>query len=109
MKTFQDFLEARKPPRPPDHEVECQDLNQIYELLKQYSLTEGGAWGWYILPFSHTVRFYKYQSPSKVPFADMDFMRTIDHEKGAIGWKGQIVPFTLAQIVRDQQRGYGRD
>ena len=109
MKSFQDFIETRKPPTPPDHIVEIRNIEHVYELLKQYSTTEGGAWGWSIMPFSHTCRFYKYDSPSKVPFAELDFMRTNEYEKGAIGWKGQIIPFSKAQIIRDQQRGYTKD
>jgi hypothetical protein len=106
---FRNFIEARKPPRPPDHVVEVRDIQHVYELLKQYSMTEGGAWAWHIMPFSHECRFYKHPSPSKVPFDEMDSMRTNEYEKGAIGWKGQIVPFSLSQIIRDQKRGYGKD
>jgi hypothetical protein len=39
----------------------------------------------------------------------MDFMKTNEYENGAIGWKGQIVPFSQAQIIRNQQRGYTKD
>ena len=89
--------------------MEVRDINHIYELLKQYSLIEGGAWGWHVMPFSHECRFFKYDTPSRVPYSEMDFMRTHEYEKGAIGWKGQIVPFSKAQVIRDQQRGYGKD
>ena len=106
---FTQWIEARNPPRPPDHEEEVRDAQHIYALLKQYSATEGGAWGWHILPFSHTCRFFKYASPSRVPFDMMDWMRTNEYPQGAIGYKGQIVAFSKAQVIRDQQRGYGKD
>jgi hypothetical protein len=108
MISFEEFMEARAQSKKPDQIIEVKNINEVYANLLRLSL-EGGAWAFSILPFSGTVSFYRYDSPSKVPDWFYDSMRTNEYPNGAIGWRGGIVPFTKAAVIRDQQRGYGRD
>ena len=69
------------------------------ELSRRY----GGAWVYNVLPFTHTVIFSQYKSPSSVP----DHHFEICHNQ--IGYKGKIVSFSDAAQWREQQRGYSAD
>jgi hypothetical protein len=104
MGKFIEFLEETVP----NYKIEVRDGKHIYQLLIEFSL-KGGAWAWSVMPFSRECHFHKYPSPSRIPDYYYDLMRTNEYPNGAIGWKGKIVSFTKGQIIRDQQRGYGRD
>jgi len=80
---------------------EIADENALEERLKELSIAPGGAWCYSILPFAHTTTFAQFKSPSRVP----DYMH--DHARNRIGWKGEIVPFTKAARIREQNRGLG--
>ena len=80
---------------------EIADENALEERLKELSITPGGAWCYSIRPFMHTVTFVQFKTPCKVP----DHMH--DHACNRIGWKGEIVPFTKAARIREQNRGIG--
>ena len=85
--------------------LDTATLNKrLVELSKQH----GGAWVFSIMPFSHETRFYQYKSPSKVPDHFYDLTRGIGaYPEGRIGYKGKMVGFTKAAIIREQQRGWG--
>lgn len=82
---------------------QMRDSAHVKKTLKELSLKHGGAWVYNVLPFSHTTRFLRFQSPSQVP----DSFYEISHNQ--IGWKGKIVPFSKAAQYREQQRGYSKD
>jgi len=69
----------------------------------ELSIKYGGAWTYDVLPFTTTVLFAQFKSPSNVPDSYFD----ICHNQ--IGYKGQIVPFTDAAQYREHQRGYSGD
>ena len=76
---------------------------EITDTLKNFSIKYGGAWVYFVLPFTHTVHFLKFQSPSKVPDS------YIETTYNRIGYKGKIVPFSGAAQIREQNRGYTGD
>lgn len=80
-----------------------RDSKEITNILKELSIKYGGAWVYFVLPFSHTVHFLKFQSPSKVPDS------YIETTHNRIAYKGKIVPFSEAAQIREQNRGYTGD
>ena len=81
---------------------EIKDLSHLESRLKELSL-DGRAWSYSIMPFSHTTRFYASSSISKLP----DWL--IELSGGRVGYKGQIVGFSNAAQIREQNRGMGHD
>ena len=77
--------------------------NEITDTLKKLSIKDGGAWAYFVLPFTHTVHFLQFQSPSKVPD------HFIETTQNRIGYKGKIVSFSEAAQIREQNRGYSAD
>lgn len=82
---------------------EIKDTQELNKTVKELSKKYGGAWTFTILPFTHTTTFYKFQSPSKVPD------EFYDHSRNRIGYKGKLISFTPAAIIREQNRGITRD
>ena len=80
--------------------IEIKDEEELLNKLKDLSLN-GGAWVYTILPFSHTTNFSQYKNPSSVP----DYYK--DLSRNRIGWKGQVIEFTKAAQIREQNRGLG--
>jgi hypothetical protein len=89
---------------------EIKDTAQLHKRLKELSIKEGGAWTFSILPFSHDVHFVSADSPSKIPDSYFDGTTQFGHyPEGRIGYKGEIVGFTKAARIREQNRGIGGD
>ena len=84
---------------------EIADDAALTARLCELSRTDGGAWCYTIRPFSHTVRFVKFSSPCRVPDGLLGMQWGT---AGQIGYKGEIVPFTKAAGIREQNRGIGR-
>ena len=82
--------------------MQIRDQDHLHATLKELSLKEGGAWTFVVMPFSHEVRFRQFKSPSSVP----DIYHDQSHNR--IGYKGEVVPFTNAARIREQNRGLGR-
>lgn len=79
---------------------------QIYNRLIELSINKGKAWTFSIVPFSHNVNYYQFKNPSSVPDDFIDSHTMIDSN---ISFKGKLVGFTKAAIIREQQRGYTAD
>jgi len=89
---------------------EIKDTAQLHKRLKELSIKEGGAWTFSIMPFSHEVHFVQADSPSKIP--DSFFEATTqfgNYPEGRIGYKGEVIAFTKAARIREQNRGIGGD
>jgi len=82
-------------------EIDCTE--QLEYVLCELSSKHRGAWVFSILPFSHTVTFLQFKSPSSVP----DYF--YDLTKNRIGHKGKIVEFSKAAKQREQKRGHSGD
>ncbi|MFA5385552.1 MAG: hypothetical protein WC364_13030 [Eubacteriales bacterium] len=84
--------------------IKCYTDKEVETRMCNLSIEHGGAWIACALPFSQPgdeVNFIRYSSPCKVP--DEHYDRT--HNR--IAYKGQIVGFTSAAIIREQNRGMG--
>ena len=76
---------------------------RLVTLSKQYP----GAWVASRVPFSDVVRFFQFQSPSKVPDGFMDSHDPFYDSK--IGYEGKLIPFSKAAKLREQNRGIKED
>lgn len=85
-----------------ERSVAVRSGETLRALLVSLSREHGGAWAYFVLPFSNCVIFQRFAYPSVVPDRLRDGM-------GMSGWRmgyrGQLVPFTPAAVVREQQRG----
>lgn len=89
---------------------EIRDTAQLHKRLKELSLKEGGAWAFVIMPFSHEVHFVGAESPSKLSDGLLDATRgNGEYPEGRIGYKGEIIGFSKAARIREQNRGIGGD
>jgi hypothetical protein len=87
-----------------------KDTEHLHKRLKELSVKEGGAWSFSITPFSHEVTFFGAPSPSKLPDYLIEQTRQYgEYPNGRIGYKGEIVGFSKAAKIRDQNRGIGGD
>jgi hypothetical protein len=75
------------------------------ELVKR-SATLGGAWIALRMPFSNEVEYIRYASPSRIPDSLYDLCRPLGEEP-PVGYKGKLVGFTKAAIIREQNRATG--
>lgn len=66
---------------------------------------DGQAWVYSVEPFSHQVAFASFKSPSHVPDQYYDLMAS----DRRIGYKGKLVPFSNATVVREQNKVVSRD
>lgn len=79
----------------------------ILDTLRQLSREQGGAWVCLLPPFCQsgdTALFERFASPSRVPDRYLELVAPGD-EDAKIGWKGDMVPFTFAARIREQNRG----
>lgn len=89
---------------------QIKDTAHLHKRLKELSIKEGGAWSFSIMPFSHEVHFISADSPSKIPDAYLDGTRGYgEYPKGRIGYKGELIGFSKAACIREQNRGMGGD
>lgn len=75
--------------------------------LVSRSVEQGGAWiavrsG----AFSSTIEYRRFASPCRVPDCLQDFCLPV-LSRYRVGYKGKLVNFTLAAIIREQNRGIG--
>jgi len=85
-----------------------KDTQHLHKRLKELSIKEGGAWSFSITPFSHEVTFFGAESPSKLPdYLIHETSQCGEYPNGRIGYKGEIVGFTKAAKIREQNRGLG--
>jgi hypothetical protein len=66
---------------------------------------DGQAWVYSVTPFSHEVTFRCFASPSRVPDHYYDLMAP----NRLMGYRGKLVTFTKAAIIREQNRGLGSE
>ena len=74
---------------------------ELMNTLCQLSQKHGGAWVFTVKPFSHIVKFERFQNPSSIP------EHFISLTQNTMAHKGQIRGFTKAAIKREQNRGLG--
>ena len=87
-------------------------MEDIYTTLRELSRDRRGAWVFCALPFSQpgdVVTFTQYDSLSRIPDYYCALLRTAEYPRGAIGWQGKIVSFSASTLIREQNRGIGRD
>lgn len=88
-------------------ELPAASPDDILRILKELSTTRGGAWVFIVPPFARPddkIKFRRFASPARVPDRFIDLSRFFA-EDAVIGWKGRIVPFTPAAVVRERNRG----
>lgn len=86
-----------------EHTEEIADTGALRQRLIELS-ADGQCWAYSVMPFSHTTQFVAFASPSRVPDQYVDLM-----PRNRLGYKGRLVDFSPAAIVRAQIRGTTAD
>lgn len=74
---------------------EIADTEELEARLVELSVELGGAWSFWIEPFSHTTHFIGAKNRSALGSS------LYYESRNRIGWKGEIWSFTKGQIIEE--------
>ncbi len=86
----------------PYETLQLDSERELRAVLLKRSRELDGAWVASVLPFGGETRLYRFPNRSSIPDA---FLGQTGMQERGVAIAGKFVPWTKAQIVREQNRG----